>query len=58
MSPRGAKYGVLDLDLKVKGVKGLRVVDASAIVSVNLARIVAVVAGFELTVWWRLRSFC
>lgn len=33
MSPRGAKHGVLDPDLKVKGIKGLRVVDASAIVS-------------------------
>ncbi|KAF6757972.1 pyranose dehydrogenase [Ephemerocybe angulata] len=31
ISPRGAKHGVLDPDLKVKGVKGLRVVDASAI---------------------------
>jgi choline dehydrogenase len=34
MSPKGAKYGVLNPDLRVKGVKGLRVVDASAIVSV------------------------
>jgi choline dehydrogenase-like flavoprotein len=57
MSSRGAKYGVLDPDLKVKGVKGLRVADTSASVSVNLVRILAVVAGFELTVWWRLRSF-
>ena len=31
MSPLGAKYGVLDPDLKVKGVKGLRVVDASVV---------------------------
>ncbi|KAH6912227.1 hypothetical protein BKA70DRAFT_829049 [Coprinopsis sp. MPI-PUGE-AT-0042] len=29
MSPRGAKKGVVDPDLKVKGVAGLRVVDAS-----------------------------
>ncbi|KXN87008.1 Alcohol dehydrogenase [acceptor] [Leucoagaricus sp. SymC.cos] len=29
MSPRGASYGVVDPDLKVKNVKGLRVVDAS-----------------------------
>jgi len=29
MSPRGAKHGVLDPDLKVKGIAGLRVVDAS-----------------------------
>ncbi|TFK22288.1 aryl-alcohol oxidase [Coprinopsis marcescibilis] len=31
MSPRGSNKGVLDPDLKVKGLKGLRVVDASAI---------------------------
>ncbi|KAJ2935799.1 hypothetical protein H1R20_g1296, partial [Candolleomyces eurysporus] len=31
ISPKGAKHGVLDPDLKVKGVKGLRVVDGSAI---------------------------
>ncbi|KAG6820209.1 hypothetical protein H0H93_003863 [Arthromyces matolae] len=29
MSPKGAKHGVLDPDLKVKGISGLRVVDAS-----------------------------
>ncbi|KAJ8699611.1 hypothetical protein PTI98_002707 [Pleurotus ostreatus] len=32
MSPRGASWGVTDPDLKVKGLKGLRVVDASVIV--------------------------
>ncbi|KAG6861061.1 hypothetical protein C0995_004403 [Termitomyces sp. Mi166 len=35
MSPKGAKYGVLDPDLKVKNIKGLRVVDASIFVSVT-----------------------
>ena len=34
MSPRGAKTGVLDPDLRLKGAKGLRVVDASVFVCV------------------------
>ncbi|RDB27672.1 Pyranose dehydrogenase 3 [Hypsizygus marmoreus] len=33
MSPRGAKWGVVDPDLKVKGVEGLRIVDGSVIPS-------------------------
>ncbi|KAG6847921.1 hypothetical protein H0H93_004868, partial [Arthromyces matolae] len=31
MSPKGAKYGVVDPDLRVKGASGLRVVDASVL---------------------------
>ena len=31
MSPYKASWGVLDPDLRVKGTKGLRVIDASAI---------------------------
>jgi choline dehydrogenase-like flavoprotein len=33
MSPYGASWGVTDPDLRVKGVKGLRIVDASVFVS-------------------------
>ncbi|KAF5349655.1 hypothetical protein D9756_008790 [Leucocoprinus leucothites] len=33
MSPKGAKWGVVDPDFSVKGVTGLRVVDASVLVS-------------------------
>ncbi|KAH6912226.1 pyranose dehydrogenase [Coprinopsis sp. MPI-PUGE-AT-0042] len=36
MSPRGAKNGVVDPDLKVKDVAGLRVVDASVMASIYL----------------------
>lgn len=33
MSPRGASWGVVDPDLRVKGVEGLRIVDGSVLVS-------------------------
>jgi choline dehydrogenase-like flavoprotein len=34
MSPKGAHWGVVDPDLKVKGVEGLRIVDGSVLVSI------------------------
>ncbi|RXW18207.1 hypothetical protein EST38_g7641 [Candolleomyces aberdarensis] len=43
ISPKGAKHGVLDPELKVKGLKGLRVVDASAIPYVPTAHTQAAV---------------
>ena len=36
MSPKGANWGVVDPDLTVKGVEGLRIADASVIVRVPL----------------------
>jgi len=36
MSPVGAKWGVVDPDLKVKGAHGIRVVDGSVWVSTHL----------------------
>ena len=33
MSPKGVHWGVVDPDLKVKGVEGLRIVDGSVLVS-------------------------
>lgn len=35
MSPRGANWGVVDPDFAVKGTTGLRIVDASVIVSLS-----------------------
>jgi choline dehydrogenase len=35
MSPKGANWGVVDPDFRVKGTKGLRIVDASVLVSNN-----------------------
>jgi choline dehydrogenase len=36
MSPEGAKYGVVDPDLRVKGLNGLRVVDVSVLVRFSI----------------------
>jgi choline dehydrogenase-like flavoprotein len=50
MSPKGAKWGVVDPDLRVKGVKGVRIVDAGVLVGVfhfNVWRIKADVRFFK-----------
>lgn len=47
MSPRDAEWGVVDPDLKVKGLLGLRVIDASILV-----RTVSDHIPFELTYYW------
>ena len=36
MSPKCAHWGVVDPDLKVKGVEGLRIVDGSVLVSITI----------------------
>ena len=41
MSPDTANWGVLDSQLRVKGAHGLRVVDASAIVSLSITHAIA-----------------
>ncbi|KAG9226710.1 hypothetical protein CCMSSC00406_0008410 [Pleurotus cornucopiae] len=43
MSPRGASWGVVDPDLKVKGLNGLRIVDASVIPLIPAAHTQAMV---------------
>ncbi|KXN84009.1 Choline dehydrogenase, mitochondrial [Leucoagaricus sp. SymC.cos] len=46
MSPRGARWGVVDPDFRVKGTTGLRVVDASVMPTVPSGHTQAVVYGF------------
>ncbi|KXN84306.1 Oxygen-dependent choline dehydrogenase [Leucoagaricus sp. SymC.cos] len=46
MTPRGASWGVVDPDFKVKGTKGLRIIDASVIPLTPSAHTQATVYGF------------
>jgi choline dehydrogenase len=36
MAPHGAEWGVVDPDFKVRGINGLRIVDASVVVSSHI----------------------
>lgn len=39
MSPKGADWGVVDPDLRVKGVNGLRIIDASIMVRISVLQV-------------------
>lgn len=48
MSPFNATWGVVDPDLRVKGVRGLRIVDASVMVSKGISSLAILYGLFVL----------
>jgi len=55
MSPIGANWGVVDPDLKVKGVKGVSVIDLSVLVRIPLQ---TVWGTPELMTYLAIYSYC